>query len=231
MSPIETDVSALSTFDLLRQRSKVFDQIEAGQGLLATTRRSLFVVFLGSASFGFALGTFSQSVPQILSSLLKVPLLLLTTAALCFPVFHILQSWRAPRPLSLSEGMALQSTSLAAVALVWGSLAPPLIFLVGSTLHYHLSQFLSLVVGTLGGVVGLNVLLSGYRKLSGVEGRGGGGVLLVYFAIFATVGGQLAWMLRPFLGSPLLPFQLFRPADPAEGNIFFLILRLLGVLA
>ncbi len=229
MLSTKTRHSALSSLDLLRHRSKVFDSIKAGEGLSETTRGSLLAALLGSALFGLALGSFSQSPPQILSSMLKVPLLLLGTAALCFPTFHILQSWRSSRALSLSEAAALQSTSLAAVALVWGSLAPPLIFLVGSTVHYHLSQFLSLLVGALGGVVGLSVLLGGYRELSDGEGPRQGGFLVIYFVIFAAVGGQLAWMLRPFLGSPLLPFQLFRPADPAEGNMFLLVLRLLGV--
>lgn len=227
MISTKTRVSALSSLDLLRHRSRVFDSIKAGEGLAETTRHSFLAALLGSALFGLALGSFSQSPPQILSSMLKVPLLLLGTAVLCFPTFHILQSWRSARALSLAEAAALQSTSLAAVALVWGSLAPPLIFLVGSTLHYHLSQFLSLLVGALGGVVGLSVLLSGYRELSEAEGRRQGGFLLIYFLIFAAVGGQLAWMLRPFLGSPLLPFQLFRPADPGEGNMFLLVLRLL----
>ena len=227
MNRLETLLPPPSTFDLLRDRTQIFDRLRDGEDVAATLKRSALAIVLGCALFGFALGSFAQHPQQILASMLKVPLLLLGTATLCFPTFYMLQSWRAPRPLPLSQAAALQATSLAAVALVWGSLAPPLVFLVGSTMHYHLSQTMALLVGALGGLVGLSVLLTGYRHLcQDEEDKRSGVFLLLYFAVFAMVGGQLAWMIRPFVGSPSLPFQLFRPVDPHEGNIFLFVLRL-----
>ena len=228
MSSLETVLPPPSTFDLLRNRDQFFESIREGKSTVQNLRRAALAALLGSALFGLALGSFAWDGWQILASTLKVPLLLLGTAILCFPTFYILQSWRAPRPLALGEAASLQAMSLAAVALVWGSLAPPLVFLVGSATHYHLSQMLALVVGALGGMVGLSVLRAGYRTLCLEEGKGRSGIFLVlYFLVFAAVGGQLAWMLRPFVGSPNLPFQLFRPMDPQDGNIFLFILRLL----
>ena len=42
--------------------------------------------------------------------------------------------------------------------------------------------------------------------------------------LYGVVGAQMAWLLRPFVGSPDLPFSLFRPR---EDNVFLAILRLL----
>ena len=36
-------------------------------------------------------------------------------------------------------------------------------------------------------------------------------VFRVWIVIYAVVGAQMAWILRPFIGTPDLPFQLFRP--------------------
>ena len=36
-------------------------------------------------------------------------------------------------------------------------------------------------------------------------------VFRVWIVIYAIVGAQMAWILRPFVGAPSLPFQLFRP--------------------
>jgi len=42
-------------------------------------------------------------------------------------------------------------------------------------------------------------------------------VFHVWLIIYALVGAQMGWILRPFIGSPDLPFQLFRAR---EANIF-----------
>ena len=237
--PMELPQSPPSTLEVLREHSPLLEQIREGRDLRSAILRSLATALLGSAFFGLALGSYAQSLPQLMASMLKVPLLLVGTAVLCFPTFHIFQTWRAPRPLAWQEALALQSTVLATVALIWASLAPPIIFLIASTHHYKLAQTLTLLAGATGGFVGLGRLRSGYHALcrqhedSAVDDSGNApnsrAFLLTYFVVFGAVGGQLAWMLRPFLGSPTLPFQIFRPIDPADGNLFLLILDLLGM--
>jgi hypothetical protein len=50
---------------------------------------------------------------------------------------------------------------------------------------------------------------------------------LVWVVIYALVGAQMGWILRPFIGSPNLSFQLFRGR---EANFFIDVLRTLGQL-
>jgi hypothetical protein len=50
-------------------------------------------------------------------------------------------------------------------------------------------------------------------------------MLAVYLSLFAAVGGQLAWVLRPFIGDPGQPFALFREAGGSMlGHIIDLLL-------
>jgi hypothetical protein len=42
-------------------------------------------------------------------------------------------------------------------------------------------------------------------------------IFLAWFAIYGFVGSQMGWILRPFVGTPGLEFQLFRPRG---GNFF-----------
>ncbi len=55
-------------------------------------------------------------------------------------------------------------------------------------------------------------------------------IIRVWVLICGVVGLQMAWLLRPFIGSPDLAFQLFRPK---EGNVFQSLVgtagRLLGL--
>ncbi|MBI5849780.1 MAG: hypothetical protein HZB39_01875 [Planctomycetes bacterium] len=45
--------------------------------------------------------------------------------------------------------------------------------------------------------------------------------------MFALVGAQMAWVLRPFLGAPGLPFEWFRAR---ESNVFAALLNAVGNL-
>ncbi len=52
-------------------------------------------------------------------------------------------------------------------------------------------------------------------------------LLYVWILLFGFVGTQLAWTLRPFVGSPGEPFQIFREID---GNFYVDIVRTIGHL-
>jgi len=54
-----------------------------------------------------------------------------------------------------------------------------------------------------------------------------GKVFRVWLILYALVGMQMGWVLRPFIGSPGLEFAWFRPR---ESNIFMGILRAIGEL-
>ena len=211
---------------VLRDETSVIEQISGGRDLGRTTRQALVWGAAAAALFGVTLGTYDQSWIQGLSSAVKLPLLVFGSAALCFPTFHAVQVLRAPKALSLAQSVALQATALSSTALVWASFSLPLFFLIGTTRHYKLAQFLALGVGAAGGFVGLARLRAGYRRLCDPEQkRGSARALLLYFLIHAVVGAQLAWVLRPFIGSPTLGFELFRNLD---GNIFKHILGMMG---
>ncbi|MCF7958567.1 MAG: hypothetical protein K9M57_08990 [Phycisphaerae bacterium] len=52
-------------------------------------------------------------------------------------------------------------------------------------------------------------------------------VFRIWIFVFALVGAQMSWVLRPFIGHPDLPFQWFRPK---EGDFFTAVLHTLGDL-
>lgn len=50
-------------------------------------------------------------------------------------------------------------------------------------------------------------------------------VFSIWVAVFALVGAQMSWVLRPFIGSPNAPFQWFRKR---ESNFFLDVLQSIG---
>ena len=83
----------------------------------------------------------------------------------------------------------------------------------------------------IGGVIGVLFLAEGMRLVSG----GSEGVFArwmvvrIWILIYAFVGSQVAWTLRPFIGAPSMPFELFRPlGGNFYTNIFASIGEILG---
>jgi hypothetical protein len=46
-------------------------------------------------------------------------------------------------------------------------------------------------------------------------------VFAAWFVMYAVVGAQMGWVLRPFIGSPDLPFELFRERQSSFFAAFF----------
>ncbi|MCP4896178.1 MAG: hypothetical protein GY906_04315 [bacterium] len=220
---IDSRASSVAAF---WSQAELAEHLTCDQGHWRIVRESLAISVVGSVLFGCALGAYALSAPQLIVSAIKVPLLLLGTTILCFPAFWILQSGRDGRPLTLVRSATVQALALATTGAIWGALALPLLFLVTSTAQYGLAQVLALAVGGVGGLVGMGRFLGAYRSACAVEGtKVRKAPLALYSVLFATVGMQLAWVLRPFIGDPGQPFETFRHLG---GNMFSHILGLLG---
>jgi hypothetical protein len=53
-------------------------------------------------------------------------------------------------------------------------------------------------------------------------------VFKTWVVVFALVGAQMSWVLRPFVGSPTLPFEWFRER---EGNFFMAVFEMLRTVS
>jgi hypothetical protein len=59
-------------------------------------------------------------------------------------------------------------------------------------------------------------------RMGKVTTRKAKGVFRIWTIVFALVGAQMSWVLRPFIGSPALPFEWFRVR---ESNFFIAVAR------
>src|SRR5262249_10170885 len=80
-----SDRSALAMIDqLLRNRGAILDRITAGQGLAGTMRVMVATIAVAMAVVGAAIGTYRGDI-QIAYAAIKLPLVILGTAALSAP--------------------------------------------------------------------------------------------------------------------------------------------------
>ena len=78
------------------------------------------------------------------------------------------------------------------------------------------------------GFIGIKFLYQGMHLLSKEDEEGLStrmSILRFWLILYAFVGTQLAWTLRPFFGTPDSPFELFRQM---QGNFYLDIFTALG---
>ncbi len=175
----------------------------------------------GGWVYGFAMGFHDARPLQALFSAAKVPLLLAFSSLVCLPNFYVVNSVLGLRDdftAALRGVVAAQAT----VAVTLASLAPVTLFAYVSTESYTFAVVLNGVFFALAAVAGQMTLNHHYRRLVARDrrhriGRASWLVLYVFVAI------QLAWVLRPFVGSPGQATRFFR--EDAWSNAYVVVVE------
>lgn len=211
---------------VLRDRRRFFAEIGTGEGLAEKTRALVISSITFLALYGAVMGS-THSLWQALSSAVKLPLLFLATLAICAPTLYFFNLIFGSNH-SLSQNVALMLTAITVTAVVLLSFAPIVLFFLLSSSHYQFFKLLNVGVFTVAGIVGVLFLAQGLR-LSSTETREGASarrnVVRLWILVYAFVGSQMAWTLRPFVGAPSMPFELLRPLG---GNFYANILASIG---
>ena len=202
---------------LLRDRPAVLARIEAGRGLAALMPTFVATIAIGAALTGAALGSFRGGA-QIGFAAVKLPLALLATAALCAPALTALGRGLG-RPAALARDLALVTMALAVGALVLVALVLVVLVARAVDLAYHGSILLAVGVGAVGGLAAIAVLTGGLRRAAIKDAGLAAGLFAL---IFAVVGAQSAWTLRPWLVRPRTPEVPF--VRSLEGSLYDAVL-------
>ena len=209
---------------LLHQRDHLMDDLARGQNLARLWRGLVAVLVPAAGLYGIVLGGWHGGILAFFVAL-KLPLVLLVTSGLTM-LFNSFVASLLGLALRFSQVAVLTFFALAVASLLLASLAPvawlftvsvPEPSLAARETHNLLYLLHTGFVGACG-LAGTAVLWQGLVRI-----RGGAPNLkkafLAWVVTFALVGGEVAWALRPFVGSIYHPIALFR-ADALHGNVY-----------
>ena len=211
---------------ILRNRRDFFLEIRDGKGIAEKMQAMLVASVAFFALYGAVMGS-SHSLLQGLSSALKLPMVFLSTLVVCAPTLYFF-NLNFGSNQSLSQNVALMLTTITVTSVLLLSFAPVVMFFLLTTSQYQFFKLLNVGVFTVSGIVGVTFLSQGMRIVSeGVRARRR--VVWLWILLYAFVGSQMAWTLRPFVGAPGLPFELFRQlGGNFYANVFVSIGEILG---
>jgi hypothetical protein len=168
--------------------------------------RALGTMIGASATYGFSIGAV-HSWLYATRNLLKFPLLLLCTGAVCALAYFVLARFFGT-PLSFRRVQGLVLEIFRDLAVLLASLAPVTLFLalslqepVGEDLgEYPFFQGLNVIAIALCGCLAVARQATALRTDYRLQGRLIVPLLTGWMALSLFAGGQCAWYLRPFFG-------------------------------
>jgi hypothetical protein len=197
---------------ILRNRKDFFDEIRASNEIATKIRDMLISSIFFFALYGAVMGS-SNSALQALCSAIKLPILFLITLVICLPTLYFFNLLFGSR-LTLPQTLALILTAITVTAVLTLSFAPISLFFWLTAPHYQFFKLLNVAILTLTGFFGLTFLVTGMGHVQQEDGRTARNLILrMWILIYGFVGTQMAWTLRPFLGAPWVPFQIFRQLE------------------
>jgi len=222
------DLAIIET--ILRNRYHFFAEIRDGVGLNEKMRAMLISSLIFLAIYGAVMGS-TASAWQAMSSAAKLPILFVATLIICSPTLYFFNVLFGSNQ-SLTQNFALMLTAITVTSVLLLSFAPIVVFFLLTTSGYQFFKLLNVAFFAICGMVGVMFLNQGMRIVSaaGKEGaQARGWVMWLWVVVYAFVGSQMAWTLRPFIGAPSMKFELFRQlGGNFYSNVFTSIGEILG---
>jgi hypothetical protein len=169
------------------------------------------------------MGSYNGALQSLVTGI-KIPCLILLSLIICFPALYVVQSmigstmniWQMGN--IIFAGFFVFST----IAL---SFAPIVIFFMITSDSYSFLKLLHVSIFTFSGIFAVKTIINGLKyscETKNIYPKLGMNIFKIWVFIFAFVSSQLAWNLRPFVGSRDMSFELFRKH---EGNFYVAVIH------
>ena len=202
--------------DILRGQFRVVQQDSSLKSILHITLLLVIFGILYGGVMGSFGGVFGERLWQLVRSGVKVPMLLLCTFIISLPSYFVINTLfglRADFKYALRALLATQ----AGLTIILSSFAPLTAFWYISSSNYRAAiLFNALMFGS--ATLSAQFILKRLFQPLIQRDRRHLWPLRTWLVTYIFVGIQMAWVLRPFIGSPDMPPQFFR--EGAWGNAY-----------
>lgn len=211
-------------FEVLQNRDEHFEKINketyADNIILAQVAMICAFAFF----YGAIMGSYN-SLLQAATSGVKLCILLFLTLLICFPSFYIVQLVLGSK-VKIKQLAVMLLSGFLMTTTVMLAFAPIVLFFQLSGDNYNFLQFVHIGVMLFSGFFGMRAVLDALRNSfaeAGIYPKIGLSIFRIWVIIFAFVGVQLAWNLRPFLGAKSLKYEIVR--QDTQGNFYSSMIR------
>jgi hypothetical protein len=180
---------------LLRSPSEVAADCRQDRDVRSLAANAIGAIIAGAVLFGAAVGSWRGGT-QIAFAAVKLPIVTVGTLALCVPAFYAIAAVFG-RPWSLRAAVSIMLAGGARFSLVLLASTPVVWLAINLGASYDAVKLMAALAYALAGLASLDLLLRGLG-----DGPGRLATILTFVGVFLVLGGQSAWILRPYIGTP-----------------------------
>jgi hypothetical protein len=165
-----------------------------------------------------------NGVLQSLVTGIKVPCLIFLSLLICFPALYVIQ-YMIGSTMTIYQMANIIFSGFIVFTTISLSFAPIVIFFMVTSNNYSFLKLLHVAIFTFSGIFAVKTIINGLTyscEKKNIYPKLGMRIFKIWIVILAFVSSQLAWNLRPFVGSRDLPFELFRKR---ESNFYVAVIQ------
>jgi hypothetical protein len=212
-------INPMQVDDVLRAKPGL---VRGGNHVNSLLLVAIIMIVFGGV-YGAVMGSFSGArFVQMLFSAMKLPILLVATFALSLPSFFVVTTLVGLRDDFAASVRAIATTQ-AGLTIILFSLAPFTVLWYVSFERYEAAILFNLLMFAVASISSQWLLRRFYQPLIRSNPRHRV-MMWGWLLIYAFVGIQMGWVLRPFIGQPDVETTFFRAG--AWGNAYSEVLQI-----
>ncbi len=210
-------------FKVFQNKEEYFELLSNEKSSKRVTLQQIGIIFLFSFFYGVVMGSYNSPLQALVSGL-KVPMLLFLALFICFPAFFVIQYMMGSK-MSFKQMINMILSGFVVLTTIMASFAPIVIFFMITGDNYSFLKLLHVAIFAFSGVFGMRTMIEALKfscEKKDVYPKVGLKIFKFWVVVFAFVGMQLAWNLRPFVGDQHSKFEVFREK---EGNFYLAVIQ------
>jgi hypothetical protein len=212
-----------SVFKVFQHNDEYFEMLNDTSFSGKWVVKQALLILLFTFIYGVVMGSYNGFLQSLVTGI-KLPCLIYLSLLVCFPALFVIQ-YMIGSTMSLLQMANIILSGFFVFSSIALSFAPIVIFFMITSDNYSFIKLLHVAIFTFSGIFAVKTIISGLTyscEKKNLYPKLGMTIFRIWVFILAFVSSQLAWNLRPFLGSRELPFELVRKR---ESNFYVAVLR------
>lgn len=180
--------------------------------------KQILFILLFTCIYGIVMGSYNGFHQSLITGI-KIPCLIFLSLIVCFPALFVIQ-YMIGSTMTLFQMSNIILSGFFVFSTIALSFSPIVIFFMITGDNYAFLKLLHVAIFTFSGIFAVKTIVDGLKfscEKKNIYPKLGMKIFNTWIFILAFVSSQLAWNLRPFIGSHDLPLELFR----SRGSNFY----------
>jgi hypothetical protein len=203
-----------SIFKAFQHSDEYFEMLSDPEFSRKYVIKQMLFIFLFTFVYGIIMGSYNGFLQSMVTGI-KIPSLIFLSLLICFPALYVIQ-YMIGSTMTIHQMANIILSGFFVFSSIALSFAPIVIFFMITSNNYSFLKLLHVAIFTFSGIFAVKTIISGLTyscEKKNIYPKLGMKIFKIWVVILAFVSSQLAWNLRPFVGSHNLDFELFRKRD------------------